>query len=64
MKIVQIQVRNKFGNDNIYSECPTGRLFAELTGKCTFSVNDLKVIEKLGFKVDVISAKPVIKGFN
>lgn len=51
-QIVELQIRNKYGRDLIYPVSPNAHVLAEMVGKKTFSMPDVKLIEKLGFKIE------------
>jgi hypothetical protein len=51
MNTIYIKVKNIYGNMNAYPDCETGKLFAQLTGKKTFSTTDMQTMQKLGFEV-------------
>ena len=54
-KIVQITVRNVYGNDLIYPANPMAENFAKLTGQKTFSHAHLQIIEAMGFSIVQVS---------
>lgn len=56
MEII-VCIRNVYGNELIYPVCETAKLFADLTGRKTFSPSDIGTIEKLGFVVKVETPK-------
>ena len=49
-----VRVRHQFKRVDIYPMCETSKILVQLTGKSTFSVQDLELIKKLGFVIDVI----------
>lgn len=52
MKIT-VLIKNVYGNETIYPACETAKKFATLTGKKTFSMNDINLIKTLGYSVVV-----------
>ena len=46
---IMIKVKSVYGNDLIYPICSNGKLFLRLTGKKTFSVDDIQAIKDLGY---------------
>lgn len=56
---IVVEVRNVYGNQNIYPLCDNARAFAKLTGKKTLSHADLITIGALGFGLNV--KQPVFK---
>lgn len=52
-KVVIIEVRNVYGNQNHYPVCDTGKLFLKLTGTKTLSLDQLKTIKALGYDLQV-----------
>lgn len=52
MKIT-VLIKNVYGNETIYPACETAKKFAALTGKKTFSMNDINLIKTLGYSVVV-----------
>lgn len=55
MQTITIAIMNAYGNEFIYPVCYKAILLARLAGKKTFSKNDIKTIELLGYSV-IISA--------
>jgi len=52
--VVQIQVRNVYGNDLIYPINEAAKRFAAIAGKKTLASNDLANIRLLGFTVEQV----------
>lgn len=52
MKII-VDVRNVYGNEMIYPFCETALILIKLTGKRTFSRDDITNIKALGYSVEV-----------
>lgn len=48
---IQVSVKNVYGNEMIYPQCETAKKFLKLTGKKTFSTQDLNTIRLLGYAV-------------
>jgi hypothetical protein len=51
---VWVSVRNVYGNEMIYPANETASKFAQLTGKKTFSLADLRTIRELGYTVEPV----------
>jgi len=56
-KELLVKVKSIYGIDKVYPECEEGQLLAQLTGKKTFTNDNLGLLKKLGytFKVSPIS---------
>ncbi len=52
MSTVFVKVKNVYGVDKVYPDCPTTQIFCELTKTKTLSGSDLQSIEKLGYKIE------------
>lgn len=48
---IRVQFRTVYGVERIYPVCDTGRLFSRISRRETFSVDDLRVLAKLGYHV-------------
>jgi len=55
MGIVQVQVKNVYGNELIYPVGENACLLARLIGKKTFSTDNIVYIQNLGFTVEVVA---------
>jgi hypothetical protein len=53
MITVFIKVKNVYGSEKVYPDCPITEIFAELTKTKTLSDNDLSNITKLGYVIKV-----------
>lgn len=51
---IKVQLRSVYGNDVIYPACPDARRFADLAGTRTLTVQALKIIRDLGYKIEVV----------
>ena len=58
MKVI-IQQKNVYGKTLLYPINTNAQLFAELIGKKTLDINDLRTIKQLGFEVE--NAREIIK---
>jgi hypothetical protein len=58
MITVYVKVKNVYGTEKVYPDCPITEIFAELTKTKTLSDNDLSNIIKLGY---VIKTRAVLK---
>lgn len=56
MEII-VCIRNVYGNELIYPVCERAKLLTDLSGRKTFSRQDIETIEKLGFMVKVETPK-------
>jgi len=54
-QIVQIKEKSVYGNTLLYPNNETATLFARLINKQTFSHKDIKAIENLGYKIEIIN---------
>lgn len=52
MKIT-VEVKNVWGRKLIYPVCDKAKLLCQLTGKETFSPEDIRILEKLGYLVGI-----------
>lgn len=51
-KVVKVDVKDGYGQIRFYPTNKLGWLFADLSGKRTFTLTDLRVIKELGFKIE------------
>ena len=56
---VEVEVRQVYGNRTIYPVNETAQIFATLTGKKTFSNQDIALIRDLGFFVTQVQTDVV-----
>jgi len=56
--IIEIEVKSNYGNKAIYPVNETGKLFLKLTNRKTFTDNDIKVLQKLGYVVFQVTNNP------
>lgn len=52
--IIDIEIRNVYGNETIYPANDTAKLFASIAGTKTLKRETLKLAEKLGFTVVIL----------
>lgn len=57
MNLVEVEVRNVYGNATIYPANAQAAKFAMLAGKKTFSISDLEIIKSLGFVIEEVAVK-------
>lgn len=57
-RTVRVRTREDYGTPRVYPDCATGRLFARLTGKRTFSPQDLNAIRELGYTITMAAEAP------
>jgi hypothetical protein len=53
MGVLIVRLKNVYGNELIYPVNETAETFAALIGKKTFSPDDIKKIQALGFKIEI-----------
>jgi hypothetical protein len=58
---IKMQLKTVYGVDRYYPACRTADIFAGLVCKKTLDYWDLKQIEKLGYSVEWVTAKPDFK---
>jgi hypothetical protein len=51
---ITIQIKNVYGNDTIYPVCDKAKIFANLAGTKTITLQALAQIKLLGYAVTVI----------
>lgn len=59
-KQVTLNVRNVYGNELIYPHNDTAKLLLKLTGKRTFSKQDISNIYKLGYSIEFVAQEVVL----
>ena len=52
---IQVTIKNVYGNERIYPINQKAIWFTSLTNKKTLDRNEIEVIKKLGFQVEVVS---------
>ena len=50
---IYVEIKNVWGKDLYYPACETSKLLCELTGKKTFSEDDMKVIMDLEYNFKI-----------
>jgi hypothetical protein len=60
MITVYVKIKNVYGVDKVYPDCPVTEIFAALTKTKTLSQDDLSNILKLGYKIQVNSQPLVV----
>jgi len=58
-KIIYIEARKNYGAWVYYPACPQSELFAEIAKAKTLSIDTIKFIEKLGYKVEKKAEQPL-----
>ena len=61
MITVYVKIKNVYGVDKVYPDCPVTEIFAALTKTKTLSENDLSNILKLGYNIQVNSQPLIVK---
>jgi hypothetical protein len=59
--VITVERKTVYGNDLIYPSCEKALAFAKLTGKKTFSLMDIKLMQFLGFDVEALQVKWEVK---
>lgn len=59
-----VYTKNVYGNELVYPIGEVAHCFARLTGKKTFSRDDLHTIELLGYEIEQVVGSKIIKGVN
>lgn len=54
---ITIRITKNYGNEAIYPADEAAIMFTRLTGKKTFSRNDLKIIKELGYEIKIQEQK-------
>lgn len=52
MKII-VEIKNVYGKETIYPACDQSKLLADLAGNKTITVQNLSIIKKLGYQIEV-----------
>jgi len=55
MNELKVKAKIIYGNELIYPACESSELIAKIAGKKTISRHNLSLLEKLGYKIEVIS---------
>lgn len=53
---VQVQIKNVYGNEQIYPVCDKAKTFAAMVGQKTLTRRDIQHIKALGYTVEVVTA--------
>ena len=53
---ISIQIRNVYGCNKAYPACDSARVFAEIAGTKTFTLDTLRRVLRLGFDIEVLGA--------
>jgi hypothetical protein len=48
---IKVRLKTTYGRELIYPACEKAELFASLTKKKTLTIDEIKVIEELGFEI-------------
>lgn len=54
MKVITIEMKDRFGKMKYYPHCDDAKLFASIAGTSTMTEQCLRRIMKLGYKVKVL----------
>jgi hypothetical protein len=52
-KTITVQIRSVYGRETVYPACPDAVRFAELAGAMTLTPKSLRLIEALGYTIEV-----------
>ena len=55
--VIQVTIKNVYGNETIYPACDTARKFTTLVGRKTLTSHDIRHIKDLGYTVEIQSPK-------
>jgi hypothetical protein len=53
--IIQVKIRNVYGNELIYPVCSKAKIFASLKSQSTLTAYDIRLIKALGYTIEVVS---------
>ncbi len=53
--IIQVEIKNVYGNENIYPACDKAKTFASIAGTITLTKSTLASIKSLGYEIKVLS---------
>lgn len=51
---ITVQIKSVYGVEKIYPVCAKAKAFATLVKQKTLTVDDLRVIKALGYKIEVV----------
>ena len=51
--ILQVKIKNVYGNERVYPVCEQSQLFAELTRTTTLTQHTIEIIKDLGYTIEV-----------
>lgn len=54
---IYVTIKNVYGNETIYPDCPKSRLLAKLSQRKTFTSDSIRVIKELGYVLIVRQAE-------
>ena len=54
---IKVEVKNVYGNRLIYPVCENAKRFATLMGRKTLSTYAVKLIEGLGYQIEVVTPR-------
>ena len=52
---IQVIIKNVYGNQLIYPKCDTSKAFSDIAKTKTLSIENLKTISQMGYKVNVVN---------
>lgn len=52
--VIQVKIKNVYGNEKIYPVCKKAEIFASLVGQTTLTPRDISYIKMLGYEVKVM----------
>jgi hypothetical protein len=53
MKTIKVSIRSVYGRETVYPACPAAATFAEIAGSKTLTDGTLRLIERLGYTIEV-----------
>jgi hypothetical protein len=54
---IYVEIKNTWGKDLVYPACEISKKLCRLTGKKTFSREDIKIIMDLGYNIEIKNKK-------
>lgn len=56
--VIQVQIKNVYGEERIYPVSPEAKVFAEMLGQTTLTRQNVAKIKQLGYTVAVVTDAP------
>jgi len=58
-KNLKIEVKRNYGTDHIYPRCDTSKLLVSMSGLKTFTMADVRRLQKQGFSFETVASQIV-----